>query len=362
MNLIPMGASKAAGSSALTPFAEAQVEGALSILEREAGLSHETMTTLRQAVEAGLSRRREQTSSSSTAASNPGIPMFHMIGASGAGGQQQDLAAMVNAMQQAAVPLQAVHLQHNAQANPAASPGGAVTGPTGGTPVSMDHSTAHSYALVAPRSVKPSSSKRQQLTVEEAAEIYLLRPRRGEVRSGSLVHCRMLAPRYGVTAKTIRDVWSGRTWAEATRHLWTPEEMVQREKSAEGEDSGAGKGSDTDEVASEGGAIPAQKGAAGKTGTVSHQKRPKSSAASSSRGNESARKDGLDSATAAGVSDRAAFHSATDGSARCTAAAAANGHVPVRFPRTKDMAANTAGVTSSANIAGAVPVPVAKEV
>ena len=356
-----MGASKAAGSSALTPFAEAQVEGALSILEREAGLSHETMTTLRQAVEAGLSRRREQTSSSRAAASNPGIPMFHMIGASGAGGQQQGLATMVNAMQQAAVPLQAVHLQHNAQATPASSPGcygGAVTGTAR---VSVDHSAALPYALVAPRSVKPSSSKRQQLTVEEAAEIYLLRPRRGEVRSGSLVHCRMLAPRYGVTAKTIRDVWSGRTWAEATRHLWTPEEMVQREKSAEGEGSGAGKGSDTGEVASEGGAILAQKGAAGKNGTVSHQKRPKSSAASSSSGNKSARKDGLDPATAASVSDRAAIRSATDGSARSTAAAAANGPVPVRFPRTKDMAANTASVTSSANIAGAGPVPAGKE-
>ena len=82
-------------------------------------------------------------------------------------------------------------------------------------------------SMMAPRRVKPASSKRQQLTVEEAAEIYSLRPRRGE-RSGGMMHCRTLAPKFGVTPKTVRDVWSGRTWAEATRHLWTPEEISQR--------------------------------------------------------------------------------------------------------------------------------------
>jgi uncharacterized protein YjcR len=41
--------------------------------------------------------------------------------------------------------------------------------------------------------------------------------------------CRTLAPRYGVTPKTIRDVWSGRTWVEATRHLWTEDEIAARE-------------------------------------------------------------------------------------------------------------------------------------
>jgi len=32
-----------------------------------------------------------------------------------------------------------------------------------------------------------------------------------------------------VTPKTIRDVWSGRTWIEATRHLWTDEEIATRD-------------------------------------------------------------------------------------------------------------------------------------
>ncbi len=29
-----------------------------------------------------------------------------------------------------------------------------------------------------------------------------------------------LARQYGVTTKCIRDIWQGRTWPEATFHLW----------------------------------------------------------------------------------------------------------------------------------------------
>jgi hypothetical protein len=65
------------------------------------------------------------------------------------------------------------------------------------------------------------------------------------------VHCRLLAPKYGVTPKTIRDVWSGRTWAEATRHLWTPEEKAQRDrpkaKSCAKNDTDDGSDADEDE-------------------------------------------------------------------------------------------------------------------
>ena len=32
-----------------------------------------------------------------------------------------------------------------------------------------------------------------------------------------------LALRYGVSAKTIRDVWNRKTWADATAHLWINE-------------------------------------------------------------------------------------------------------------------------------------------
>jgi len=88
------------------------------------------------------------------------------------------------------------------------------------------------------RPFKPSSSKRQQLTAEEAAEIYKLRPQPGKggtLRRGSMLHCKAVAPKYGVTPKTIRDVWSGRSWAEATKPLWTEEEIKRR--SANEEDS-----------------------------------------------------------------------------------------------------------------------------
>ena len=36
-----------------------------------------------------------------------------------------------------------------------------------------------------------------------------------------------------MTPKTIRDVWSGRSWAEATRHLWTEEEIKRRSANEE---------------------------------------------------------------------------------------------------------------------------------
>jgi hypothetical protein len=82
------------------------------------------------------------------------------------------------------------------------------------------------------RKFKPSSSKRQQLTAEEAAEIYKMRPvvegKGKRPKRGSMIRCKAIAPKYGVSAKTIRDIWRGRTWIEATRHLWTSEEKHRR--------------------------------------------------------------------------------------------------------------------------------------
>ena len=43
-----------------------------------------------------------------------------------------------------------------------------------------------------------------------------------------MVECKAIAPKYGVTPKTIRDIWRGRTWIQATGHLWTEEERIQR--------------------------------------------------------------------------------------------------------------------------------------
>ena len=41
--------------------------------------------------------------------------------------------------------------------------------------------------------------------------------------------CKSIAPRYGVSPKTIRDIWRGRTWLHATDHLWPGDEKWQRE-------------------------------------------------------------------------------------------------------------------------------------
>ena len=83
----------------------------------------------------------------------------------------------------------------------------------------------------AQRKFKPPSSKRQQLTSVEAAEIFELRPRHGKnkgPRRGSMLICKKIAPKYGVSPKTIRDIWRGRTWLHATEHLWTEDEKKQK--------------------------------------------------------------------------------------------------------------------------------------
>ena len=80
------------------------------------------------------------------------------------------------------------------------------------------------------RTFKPAYSKRQQLTAEEAAEIFSLRPKPAKgipSKRGSMIHCKSIGPKFGVSPKTIRDIWRGRTWTEATKHLWTPEEHTQ---------------------------------------------------------------------------------------------------------------------------------------
>jgi hypothetical protein len=67
-------------------------------------------------------------------------------------------------------------------------------------------------------------------------QIYKQRPQPGKggtLRRGSMLHCKQVAPKYGVTPKTIRDVWSGRSWAEATRPLWTEDEHKRRNANEE---------------------------------------------------------------------------------------------------------------------------------
>ena len=77
-----------------------------------------------------------------------------------------------------------------------------------------------------------SSSKRMKMPREQAQDIFNQRPtfdvtdkiRRGTMSDPMSSHCASeLANRYGVTVKTIRDIWRGRTWRDLdhTTHFKT---------------------------------------------------------------------------------------------------------------------------------------------
>ena len=57
---------------------------------------------------------------------------------------------------------------------------------------------------------------RQRLTHEEAVAIYLARLGPKSCKSAA-----RLAAEFGITAKAVRDVWTGKTWADQTRSVWT---------------------------------------------------------------------------------------------------------------------------------------------
>lgn len=132
----------------------ALVQSALNILALEAGLSDETITTLRHAVASGMARKEKQ-------------EMEKLASA---------YAAAAHAAAAAAVSAAAVSAASAAATQSMACPSTAMM-PYGG--------------ILQPRPVKPASSKRQQLTVEEAAEIYALRPRKNDRHDGRCrIHCR----------------------------------------------------------------------------------------------------------------------------------------------------------------------------
>ena len=72
------------------------------------------------------------------------------------------------------------------------------------------------------RDVRATGSQSRQLTADQAAEIFDLRP---DIESLSkrdmMMHCKQIGPIYGATPRTIRDIWHKRTWQNATRHLWS---------------------------------------------------------------------------------------------------------------------------------------------
>ena len=99
--------------------------------------------------------------------------------------------------------------------------------PASNISVEQERADAADHDIRRSRKFKPACSKRQQLTAEEAAEIFELRPRTSngaQSKRGSMINCKAIGPKFGVSPKTIRDIWRGRTWTEATKHLWTPDE------------------------------------------------------------------------------------------------------------------------------------------
>ena len=64
------------------------------------------------------------------------------------------------------------------------------------------------------------------LSDKEAQEIFKLQTNHGypSLHSASVV----FAKRYGVSPKAIRDIWSGRSWLEATFSLWNAEQRPER--------------------------------------------------------------------------------------------------------------------------------------
>ena len=128
------------------------VEYALNILAYEAGLSEGTMGTLRRAVLSGMERKARHALEQQALAASP------------AGGGSPPAFAHVGTTE-----------GQGAGASPAHQP---------------------YLSAVLPRTVKPANSKRQQLTVEQAAQIYALRPRKVEGRgSRGVIHCRWVRGR-----------------------------------------------------------------------------------------------------------------------------------------------------------------------
>ena len=65
------------------------------------------------------------------------------------------------------------------------------------------------------------------LTSKQASEIYfekisiLMSTNSSGTLKGQSTH---IAPKFGVSPKTVRDIWNRRTWQQATCHLWATEQ------------------------------------------------------------------------------------------------------------------------------------------
>lgn len=58
---------------------------------------------------------------------------------------------------------------------------------------------------------------RKRLTEEQAIEIYRIKVRNESVSCARRIKAGEVSMAYGVSKKTVRDIWSGRTWSSETR-------------------------------------------------------------------------------------------------------------------------------------------------
>eukprot|EP00292_Cryptomonas_paramecium_P013081 CAMPEP_0113679480 /NCGR_PEP_ID=MMETSP0038_2-20120614/10668_1 /TAXON_ID=2898 /ORGANISM="Cryptomonas paramecium" /LENGTH=224 /DNA_ID=CAMNT_0000597517 /DNA_START=60 /DNA_END=734 /DNA_ORIENTATION=- /assembly_acc=CAM_ASM_000170 len=79
------------------------------------------------------------------------------------------------------------------------------------------------------RSERPASAQnngrpgqpRALLSGEQAAQIYMYRKSTTfSVDPRLSGNANAVAAKYGISSKTVRDIWNRRTWAEETQHLW----------------------------------------------------------------------------------------------------------------------------------------------
>jgi hypothetical protein len=85
---------------------------------------------------------------------------------------------------------------------------------------------------------KSTGKRRHHLTADTASQIFALRPRNESSTRGCLRSSRSIGPKFGVSPKTVRDIWQGRTWTEATKYHWTVGDSLVMAKKAHGKIKG----------------------------------------------------------------------------------------------------------------------------
>eukprot|EP00961_Rhodomonas_salina_P141428 1904136-Rhodomonas_salina.1 len=89
--------------------------------------------------------------------------------------------------------------------------------------------------MKSPSPHSPSSLRERKLSPGDVLEIFALRPMRSEDQTfvPSTAFCRELCGRYGCGDRTIRDIWSRRSWAIVTRPAWNLCEIAADPKARE---------------------------------------------------------------------------------------------------------------------------------